>query len=209
MSTFPQNPSEDVLRALVDEVTTRVSVFGRTQVDVGGAPDPTIVESIAGSGRPELDRSIAGVLVDAYLGQEPYLPDAAPESIPDDWRTLREHELSRGEFGGVFYKFSEFIPDPERLDYAGDTAALEGVTDARFDELVAGLTKLLGEPCVKQEQEVEFEWGITDPSERGKTSSGWGGVRIGRGTSAIEIEDDSPPWEVAYFTIELLGKPRT
>ena len=197
MKTFPEQPSDEVLAELVSEFCASLSIFGRSLGD-GGAAEK--LESTV----PSMQPSIPAALVGAYLGGEGiYIPGAAP-GIPDAWRTLRTHELERGTpGGGVHYRFTEYLPDANRLDAAPDSSHA-GVAASVFASLVDGLKKTLGKPKVKRKEKADFEWG-----ERG--SPAWGGVYLTTGRSKeIKIGGgDSAPWAVAFFEIQLFGAPRS
>ena len=146
-----------------------------------------------------LSLSIDAYLVDAYCrGDSIYMPDAKP-GVPEQWRSLRKHELRRSS--GVFYEFTEYLPDVKRL---GSRKSIEGITDSIFASLVAGLKTTLGRPSKRQKQRVEFTWGglLGTPT--------WGGVRIQSGaTKEIPLGGgDSAPWGTASFSIQLMGAPR-
>ncbi len=210
MTGFPANPTDEVLTALVNEFVTSLSLFGRRHAHFS-RPDPSVVESLSSSAHPEMDPDIGEYLIGAYCGNRGYMPGAEPERIPEGWRTLRTHKLSRNEFGGVYYRFLEYLPVVARLDPAADPTKFEGATSAVHKQLVAGLTKLLGKPYLKQKQKVEFEWGLTNPTDRGNADSDWGGVRIQTGAQKeLKLEGGSSvPWGTAFFEIHLLGKPRS
>jgi hypothetical protein len=200
--SFPDFPSDEVLAALVDEVATNQTLFGR----VTGDGESEVL-------RPEhavMKPYVVEALVDRYLaGDGIYMPGAEP-GVPEGWRTLRRHELHRARANaGLHYEFIEYLPDLQRLGVHADASHYVGVAEPTFQKLIKALTGSLGKPKRKQKQKVEFEWGgpnaqpvVGDPT--------WGGVFVQLG-SQKEIKlggGDSAPWGTAYFTLEVMGVPR-
>lgn len=202
MRTLPL-PTDETIAALVGEVTTTLSIFGHRHGDTKTADQ-------AVAARTDMAPNMATFLVDAYLSNSAYMPGAEPDTIPTEWRSLREHTLSTQDGGSAHYTLTEYLPDAARIDPSADPSSFVGLVATTYKDIVTGLTKRLGKPALKQKQKVEFEWGITDPSQRGLASSGWGGIRVHIGTQK-EINlggGTTVPWGIASLTIELLGKAR-
>lgn len=202
LKPFPDFPSDEVIAALVDEVATHQTLFGRA----------------TGSGEPELLRPehavmkpyIIEALVAAYLsGDGIYMPGAKP-GVPEAWRTLRRHELHRATpDAGLHYEFTEYLPDLKGLEVDDDASQYLGVAEPTFQRLIKKLTDSLGKPKRKQKQSVEFEWGGSGARPVAGDPT-WGGllVKFGSQKKIALGGGDSAPWGVAYFIIDVMGVPR-
>ena len=195
MRPVPTEVTDTLLDELATELSTTLTLFGRALGDGGPAESHESTPSA---------NTIAGTLVDGYLSGGVYAP-GAKAGIPPSWRTFRAHEFRRGSAGGgLFFGFTEYVPDVKRLKSKARPADFESRAELVFASLSGGLKTLLGKPASKGKQKVEFHWGGSPAME------GWGGVRVSLGRSS-EIKlggGDSAPWGNVRLEVQLMGAAR-